>query len=255
VAASRAVQRATKPLLVAMSKHLERQALALGGPAVVAATFQHARQFTPATSRRYARLAESAELVVALGVEMPSAPVAGVVGAAFDPSDPIVDEWSIVVVGPHFAGGVLARDFGDAGPEETRRFDYVVTYDRDLVLAAASSLLRRVRVLRSGAPAPERLRASQLGAHPDRVLLDQPVARVEPSGGVVGALGLEEQRAAPGGAGPLDHAVEQQAAQTLAAPAVDDEELVEQALAAAGLQAPPPGEHGVAEVALDAVAQ
>ncbi|WGL50561.1 EAL domain-containing protein [Nocardioides sp. BP30] len=144
VARSRAVQQSTKPLLVAMSKHLERQAMVLGGPAVVAATFQHAHQFTPATARRYARLAESAELVVALGLGMPDAPAPGVCGAAFDPADPIVDEWSLVVVGPHFAGALLARDLGDPGEDAERRFDYVVTYDRELVVAAASALLRRV---------------------------------------------------------------------------------------------------------------
>lgn len=144
VAGSRAVQRATKPLLIAMSKHLERQALALGGPAVVAATFQHARRFTPATAARYATLAESAELVVALGAGMPASPAPRVLGAPFDPADTIVDEWSLVVVGPHFAGAVLAKDLGDGGEDRARRFDYVVSYDRDLVLAAAAALLRRV---------------------------------------------------------------------------------------------------------------
>jgi EAL domain-containing protein (putative c-di-GMP-specific phosphodiesterase class I) len=144
VASSRAVQRATKPLLVAMSKHLERQALALGGPAVIAATFQHVRHFTPSTARRYTRLAESAELVVALGEGMPDAPAPRVLGAPLDPKDPIGAEWSLVVVGPHFAGAVLAQDLGDSGEDSAREFDYVVTYDRDLVLAAATALLRRV---------------------------------------------------------------------------------------------------------------
>jgi DICT domain-containing protein len=146
VAGSRAVQRSTKPLLVAMSKHLERQALALGGPAVVAASFQHARHFTPATVRRYAGLAASAELVVALGELMPHEPAPGVTGAALPADDPVNREWSIAVVGPHFAGAVLARDLGDRTPEAERRFDYVVTYDRELVLAAAGALLRRARL-------------------------------------------------------------------------------------------------------------
>jgi len=144
VAGSREVQRSTKPLLVAMSKHLERQALTLGGPAVVAASFQHARQFTPATARRYAVLAGAAELVVAVGVDLPTSPIPGVSGASIHPADPLADEWSIAVVGPHFAGAVLAKDLGDDGPDADRRFDYVVTYDRELVLTAAAALLRRV---------------------------------------------------------------------------------------------------------------
>ena len=137
-----------KPLLVAMSRHLERQALALGGPAVVAASFQHARHFTPSTAHRYTTLAESAELVVALGEGIARVPAPGVSGASLDPADPIVDEWSLVVVGPHFAGAVLAKDLGDGGRDSARRFDYVVTYDRDLVVAAASALLRRVTAAR-----------------------------------------------------------------------------------------------------------
>lgn len=150
VADSRAVQTSTKPLLVAMSKLLERQALTLGGPAVVAACFQHARQFTPATARRYARLGEGAELVVALGEDMPATPVAGVTGGGLVPGDRMRDEWSIAVVGPHFAGAVLARDLGDEGPDTQRRFDYVVTYDRELVLTAAAALLRRARPCTGG---------------------------------------------------------------------------------------------------------
>ncbi|MGZ4453125.1 MAG: sensor domain-containing phosphodiesterase [Nocardioides sp.] len=152
VARSRAVQRATKPLLVAMSKHLERQALALGAPAVVAATFQQARQFTPATARRYTELARSAALVVVLGEAMPPSPASGVVGAPIDAGDPIVEEWSLAVVGPHFAGAVLARDLGDPASDAERRFDYVVTYDRDLVVAAAAALLRRVAPARAQRP-------------------------------------------------------------------------------------------------------
>jgi hypothetical protein len=50
----------------------------------------------------------------------------------------------VIVVGPHFAGALAARDMGDTGPELTRRFEYALTYDRGLVLAAARSLLHRV---------------------------------------------------------------------------------------------------------------
>lgn len=61
----------------------------------------------------------------------------------------------MVVVGPHFAGALVALDLGDDCPEDQRRFDYAVTYDRDLVRKAAASLLARVE------PAPRTL-AEQL---------------------------------------------------------------------------------------------
>jgi hypothetical protein len=36
---------------------------------------------------------------------------------------------------------LVARDVGDAGPDRDRRFAYTLTYDRELVLTAARSLL------------------------------------------------------------------------------------------------------------------
>ena len=52
----------------------------------------------------------------------------------------------------------MARDLGDNGPEAQRRFDYVLTYDRDLVVAAAQHLMARVQPVPSEAdqlPRPE----------------------------------------------------------------------------------------------------
>jgi len=147
--------KATKPLLLAISMHLEQQAQALGPEAVVLSAFQTAERFTPATRLRYADLAQRAALVAALGVNLDAAATPGVRGAHIGLGDPLTDEWSVVVVGPHFAGALVALDLGDDCPEDQRRFDYAVTYDRDLVLKAAASLLARVE------PAPRTL-AEQL---------------------------------------------------------------------------------------------
>ena len=49
-----------------------------------------------------------------------------------------------MVIGPRFAAALVARDRGDGGPDEQRRFDVVVTHDRDLVIRAAEPLLRRL---------------------------------------------------------------------------------------------------------------
>ena len=144
VRAVRPTKRMTKPLLLAISMHLEHQALAIGPGAVVASAFQDASRFTPATRRRYARLAEQASLVAALGVGMGPEPMPGVRGAALEPDDVLVGEWSIAVLGPHFAGALVAVDLGDTGPDHERRFDFAVTYDRELVIRAASALLRRI---------------------------------------------------------------------------------------------------------------
>ena len=50
----------------------------------------------------------------------------------------------MVVIGPHFAAAFVARDLGDEGPDDDRRFEYFMTYDRELVANAARPLLHRL---------------------------------------------------------------------------------------------------------------
>ncbi|CAA9469561.1 MAG: diguanylate cyclase/phosphodiesterase (GGDEF & EAL domains) with PAS/PAC sensor(s) [uncultured Solirubrobacteraceae bacterium] len=138
------VRRATKPLLLAMSWQLERQALELGETAILLSAFQDAKHFTRRTRDRYAVLASKLGFVTGLGVGIEAEPAPGVRGATLADDDALADEWSVVVLAPHFAGALVAVDLGDTGPEDERRFDFAVTYDRDLVMTAASSLMRRV---------------------------------------------------------------------------------------------------------------
>jgi EAL domain-containing protein (putative c-di-GMP-specific phosphodiesterase class I) len=147
VAARLTPRRADKRLLLAISQHLENQGLALGEGAVVLSAFQEAERFTPATRRRYTRLAADAAFVAALGGGMGPAPGPGVRGAALGDGDALRGEWSIAVLGPHFAGALVAVDLGDEGADMDRRFDFCLTYDRALVIAAAATLMRRVTPL------------------------------------------------------------------------------------------------------------
>ena len=48
------------------------------------------------------------------------------------------------MIGPRFAAALVARDLGDDGPQDQRRYDIAVTHDRDLVIRAAEPLLRRL---------------------------------------------------------------------------------------------------------------
>jgi len=75
---------------------------------------------------------------------MPVTPAPGVRGASLRPDDPLCGEWDVIMIGPHFAGALVARDCGDDGPDADRRFDFVITHDRDLVLRAAQPLLDRL---------------------------------------------------------------------------------------------------------------
>jgi EAL domain-containing protein (putative c-di-GMP-specific phosphodiesterase class I) len=144
IRSQRTTRRADKRLLLAISRTLEEQALEIGSGAVVLSAFQDAARFTPATERRYTRLGFEAALVAALGVGMDPEPAFGVRGARIEQGDALTGEWSIAVVGPHFAAALVALDLGDAGPDMDRRFDYALTYDRELVIEAAGSLMRRV---------------------------------------------------------------------------------------------------------------
>ena len=65
-------------------------------------------------------------------------------GRAPGPGDPLRGEWDVIMVGPHFAAALVARDCGDDGPDADRRFDFVITHDRDLVVRAAQPLLDKL---------------------------------------------------------------------------------------------------------------
>ena len=70
--------------------------------------------------------------------------MAGVRGADLDADDPLRREWALVVTGPRFAAALVGRDLGDEGPDAERRYDVVVTHDRELVIRAAEPMLRRL---------------------------------------------------------------------------------------------------------------
>jgi DICT domain-containing protein len=141
IAAHRATTRSAKELLIPMSMHLENKGLEPAEPVVVLACFQEAAHFTRRARLRFERLAEHASFVGAVGAAMDSAPALGVRGASLAASDRLRGEWDVLVVGPHFAGALVARDCGDDGPDLDRRFDAVITYDRPLVVEAARALL------------------------------------------------------------------------------------------------------------------
>lgn len=154
VASARPVRRADKGLLLTISRALESQAAGLGPTGVLLAAFQDVTRFSAATRARYEEMARRAALVAAFGVGMDAQPLRSVRGAALAADDALTGEWSVVLVGPHFAAALAAVDLGDDGPDERRRFDFSMTYERDLVLAAAETLLARVRAPATKAPAP-----------------------------------------------------------------------------------------------------
>jgi EAL domain-containing protein (putative c-di-GMP-specific phosphodiesterase class I) len=142
VSRRRPVTRTTKEQLMPMSRHLEALAGSGPEPPVLLACFQEAKHFTAPAAERFARIAGHSPLVAALGAGLSDEPAPGVRGARLTEGDALRDEWNVIVVGPHQAAALVARDLGDDGPEGERRFDFALTHDRALVVEAARSLLR-----------------------------------------------------------------------------------------------------------------
>jgi EAL domain-containing protein (putative c-di-GMP-specific phosphodiesterase class I) len=132
-----------KRLLMPMSHHIEQRALT-GDPCVVMGAFQEAHRFTPATARRYEALAAQRSMVGAIGVGMPQQPATGVRGGSLSADHPLAGEWTVTVIGPHDAAALIARDCGHVVADRERSFEYVITHDRAVVLAAARSLMQYI---------------------------------------------------------------------------------------------------------------
>jgi DICT domain-containing protein len=145
VARRHPVRRATKPVLVALSQRLEAVAGPAGTSSLVLAAFQTASQLTRDTQRRYRELARTSTLVMAAAQDLHSTDIPGVSVAALDPSDPLVHEWNVLVLGPTMSVMLAASDLRvPTRRQRDREFEYVLTYDRDLVSHAARSMLSRL---------------------------------------------------------------------------------------------------------------
>ena len=116
VAAARELRVVSKHLLLDISRQIEARAAQEGAEAVLVATFQEARHFTPASAITYAGLARSAAFVGALGHGLGSQPILGVRGGDLAADDPLRAEWNVAVVGPHFAAAFVAATSATRDP-------------------------------------------------------------------------------------------------------------------------------------------
>jgi EAL domain-containing protein (putative c-di-GMP-specific phosphodiesterase class I) len=136
----RDVHRASRDLLIGLSRSLEERARTMGSSGLLVGSFQRGELFDRAARRRYASLARKLAFCGAVGEGMPDEPAHGVRGAPLRPGDPLAREWTVAVVSPHVSAALTAYDVED----DEGRYDYVLTHDRDLSVAAATALMARI---------------------------------------------------------------------------------------------------------------
>jgi EAL domain-containing protein (putative c-di-GMP-specific phosphodiesterase class I) len=143
-AKGRPVRLGNGSLLTAMSTQLEEFAGGLAQDGVLIGAFQDADRFAGVARDRFSRLGRKLAFVAALGQGLRSEPAEFVRGGRLAPNDPLCEEWTVVVLGPHIAAALAARDRGDGGAVADRHYDFAVTYDRDEVIEIARLLLARI---------------------------------------------------------------------------------------------------------------
>jgi hypothetical protein len=141
-------RRATKATLTAFSRQIEIQAQCASDPPMLLTALQHARYFTGRTQRDYCEFATRSPLVAVFGQQLPADLGPGVRGVALNAGDTLRAEWVVLMLGPHTATALIAREYRDQDKlpsrDQDRRFDFIITYDRSLVTAAARNLLDRM---------------------------------------------------------------------------------------------------------------
>ncbi|HWI22131.1 MAG TPA: EAL domain-containing protein [Baekduia sp.] len=130
--------------LMAISKHLEHQALALGQDTVVVSCFGHAQNFASDAREHYAQLARTVGIVVVLGEGVPDEPAPDVRGGALDPDDVLIGEWTVAVLSPRYSAALVARNLNETGTHATPRFEFALTFDAEDVADVVRALLPRI---------------------------------------------------------------------------------------------------------------
>jgi GAF sensor signal transduction histidine kinase (EC 2.7.3.-) len=166
-----------KSSLTALSHAMEDQVLASSGQPLVIASFQRER-FYRQESHRYLRIAALTPQVYVL-----AAPETDFMNrsdqyetVAFDPTDQLSQEWHLVVIGQQYSACLVCRertsppttaDAAETTMDQTRRFEGVWTFDRQVSYQAAEILLDRILTYR-----PEL--AEKVAAAKAEILLPQP---------------------------------------------------------------------------------
>jgi EAL domain-containing protein (putative c-di-GMP-specific phosphodiesterase class I) len=137
------VRRGTMPLLASITEELERQALVRGRTALLVSSFPDVRGAQARVDPVPSELADNLAFVVTLAAGLPPILEPGVRGAGIHPDDPLQRTWNVIVISAHFASMLAARQHGEAEVGVEQEFDFVFTYDRELIVECAQALMLR----------------------------------------------------------------------------------------------------------------
>lgn len=141
LAEARPARQDTRSAVTRITSFLEDLALHARDPGVMLACVQDARYFNPTVHDRYQRLAANNAFTVVLGEQLPEESGPGFHSTPLPPDSVLNQQWVIIVLNVDDAAALAARDCGDTGAEDQRRYTYIYTHDRDLVIAAGRALL------------------------------------------------------------------------------------------------------------------
>lgn len=132
-------RRITRRDLDAISAVLERRALSLPFPPVMLSAFQDVSRFEP-QREVYTQLSRRLPFLVVFAQGMDPEPIPGVKGVHLDKGDPLADEWLVGGLSPFQGFFLAAREVADGAG----KFEYILTFDRNLVIEASLLLLTEI---------------------------------------------------------------------------------------------------------------
>jgi EAL domain-containing protein (putative c-di-GMP-specific phosphodiesterase class I)/DICT domain-containing protein len=141
VSAKCGTQRARKEHLLHISEYLEQQGEHAVMASVLLSCFQRATFFTDARRAQYRDHAAVNAYTLAVGQDFPEHLSPRYRLASLTAGNRMAQEWIVIMLSPHHAAALVARDCGNTGPDRTRHFDFAYTHDRQLVVLAAHSFL------------------------------------------------------------------------------------------------------------------
>ncbi|MDJ0717358.1 MAG: DICT sensory domain-containing protein [Prochloraceae cyanobacterium] len=146
-----------KSSLTALSHAMEDWVLAGNDPPLVIASFQKERFYRQET-HRYLRIGKKSNQVYILAApETDFKNHSGIYETiAFEPEDSLTQEWHLVVIGQQYASCLICRektvfslqDRAGSAMDNSRRFEGIWTFDREVSNKAAAILLEKILVYR-----------------------------------------------------------------------------------------------------------